>query len=331
MRRHEIESLSHAIINRVESGQPAEDDTLVELKAQWPSEPAKAARRIAGHANTAQGDPILWLIGVDEGNAAVTGASVEEASDWFARVKSCFDDSWAPQPTFVAVPRDGNKTVMAITFDTDGGPYVVKSRDGLLEVPWREGTAVRSARRRDLLQILSPRAQLPTIETRSGRLQHRVLDSPVSSLTFSLELDVYLVPHSRHEIAFPFHKMKSALFTEEGTEVFEFDEFSAKPPRQTSGRSAWQSRAPNIAATATELIVGGPGGIVLVAKGTGDWINVDAIARHCEVRFRLELAGDRVGATLRQRFVATSPEGEASLTWRATHGRASFLPKPSGL
>ena len=63
MRRHEIEDWALRIIEQVESGQPNED-YRVELKAQWP-DTREAARRIAGHANAAHGEPILWLIGVD--------------------------------------------------------------------------------------------------------------------------------------------------------------------------------------------------------------------------------------------------------------------------
>jgi len=52
------------VIDCVKKGQPNED-FLVELKRDW-IEKGKAARRIAGHANAARGENILWLIGVDE-------------------------------------------------------------------------------------------------------------------------------------------------------------------------------------------------------------------------------------------------------------------------
>ena len=73
MRNHEIEAWALGIIDRVIQKQPIEDDR-VELKAEWP-DALKAARRIAGHANAARGEPILWLIGVDEKAGAIPRAN----------------------------------------------------------------------------------------------------------------------------------------------------------------------------------------------------------------------------------------------------------------
>ena len=78
IRAHEIENWVLEIIEQVESGQPNED-YRVELKAEWP-DAKKAARRIAGHANAAHGEPILWVIGVDEKKGAV-GVNNEELAN----------------------------------------------------------------------------------------------------------------------------------------------------------------------------------------------------------------------------------------------------------
>ena len=43
----------------------AYEDARVELKADWIDE-SKMARRLAGHANAANGEHVLWLFGVDE-------------------------------------------------------------------------------------------------------------------------------------------------------------------------------------------------------------------------------------------------------------------------
>jgi len=90
MRAHEIENWVLRIIEQVESGQPNED-YRVELKAKW-LDAKKAARRIAGHANAAHGEPILWLIGVDE-EEGVVGANNEELANWSAQVRAEFDRS----------------------------------------------------------------------------------------------------------------------------------------------------------------------------------------------------------------------------------------------
>ena len=78
MNSRQIESWALRVIDCVKRGQPNED-FLVELKRDWIDE-AKAARRIAGHANAARGENILWLIGFDEkeGVDCVIGANTAD-------------------------------------------------------------------------------------------------------------------------------------------------------------------------------------------------------------------------------------------------------------
>src|SRR5262249_17835092 len=155
----QIESWALRVIERVEAKQPHED-SRVELKAEWPDY-QKAARQIAGHANAARGEPILWLIGVDK-DRGVTGADYNELANWYPPVQSQFD-ALAPRLVDVNVPWKG-KTVVALLFETDRFPFVVKNpvngQPGCgpvsLEVPWRENTATRSATRSDLIRLISP-------------------------------------------------------------------------------------------------------------------------------------------------------------------------------
>jgi hypothetical protein len=162
------------VVERVKSSQPIED-ARVELKAQWPAA-EKAARRIAGHANAARGGPILWLIGVDE-TTGVVGAQVNELATWFPQVESRFD-GLAPEHVDVNVPVDG-QTVVALYFETERAPFVVKNaafgqKGGgpvELEVPWRDGTSVRSARRSEMVRMLSPLASNPEIEVLVAHLE----------------------------------------------------------------------------------------------------------------------------------------------------------------
>ncbi len=88
MKPIEIESWALRVLEKVEKHSPIED-SLVELKTTW-IDAAKAARRIAGHANAARGESILWLIGVDEENGIV-GANHQELSNWLSTVQSHFD------------------------------------------------------------------------------------------------------------------------------------------------------------------------------------------------------------------------------------------------
>jgi hypothetical protein len=164
IQHHQIEAWALDVIERVDSGASVED-SRVELKAEWP-EPQKAARRIAGHANAARGAEILWLIGVDE-DRGVVGAEANEFAAWFPQVEAGFD-GLAPAHTELHVPTTG-QTVVAMLFETERAPFVVKNpaygRTGggsvELEVPWRDGTRIRSARRSELVRLLSPLAEQP--------------------------------------------------------------------------------------------------------------------------------------------------------------------------
>jgi hypothetical protein len=168
MRLYEIEYWALQVIARVESGQPNED-ARVELKALWPDDHAKAARQIAAHANAAHGSPILWLIGVDQGAGTVVGAKHEEMSSWYPQVESYFD-GLAPRVTDINVPAKAG-AVVALLFDTDRAPFVVKVAGAdRLEVPWRGSSSTRSARREELLRLLVPAQQTPDCEVLGGRL-----------------------------------------------------------------------------------------------------------------------------------------------------------------
>src|SRR5262249_13355413 len=142
MKPIEIEAWALRVLEMVESRQRVED-SAVELKADW-LEPAKAARRLAGHANAARGERILWLVGVDE-DQGIVGARNEELSKWFPSVSSHFD-AVTPALRDLQVHYK-NKVITALSFDTARAPYLVKNPNfGKLagecaqwEVPWREG------------------------------------------------------------------------------------------------------------------------------------------------------------------------------------------------
>jgi len=176
MKNSQIERWTLEVIERIESRQPIED-SKVELKAKWPDDPAKAARRIAGHANAARGERILWLIGVDENNGVI-GADYQEMTDWFTGVSGQFD-GLAPRCIDLNVPAKDGKTVVALVFETDRAPFVVKNphhgrrKDDpiSLEVPWREGTRVRTASRSDLIRIFS---DTETLQSLLGELEYNL-------------------------------------------------------------------------------------------------------------------------------------------------------------
>lgn len=168
MRKIEIEGCAHRIIDQVEKGQPSEDDR-VELKAEWMPDDYDFARQLAGHANAAQGEGILWLFGVDEKAAAAPGVPAKDAASWWPSVVSHFDGP-APEPVLVNV-RHNNITVVALYASTDLAPFVVRNPQygrtkGVsisLEGPWRSNTSTRTAKREDLLRLLLPAASTPRL------------------------------------------------------------------------------------------------------------------------------------------------------------------------
>ena len=205
MKPIEIESWALRILEKVEKHSPIED-SLVELKTEW-IEPSKAARRIAGHANAARGESILWLIGVNE-KSNIVGANHQELSNWFSAVQSHFDGI-TPDLQTVNVAYKG-KTIAALCFDTSRAPFVVKNpafgktagEPVEWEVPWREGTKTRSAGRNDLILLLSPLSALPKIEVLDAEMRLIADQAP----DFHFCLTIYVVPRGSMPITFPFHK-----------------------------------------------------------------------------------------------------------------------------
>ena len=185
MHSREIEIWALRVIKQAQSTQPSEDK-LTELKREWPTDHYKAARRIAGHANAAGGEPILWLIGVDQQTGAVIGASHQEFSKWLAVIGSHFE-GLVPRCPDLNITVNSGLTVVALVFDSMQAPYVVRNQEfGIskspisYEVPFRKGTSVVSANRSDLLLILAEKRSM-----RSKRLTYTTsyrVGQPVSIL-----------------------------------------------------------------------------------------------------------------------------------------------------
>jgi hypothetical protein len=89
------------VAQRIQRGEPIEDFGT-EAKAEWP-DATRAPRQIAGHANAASPDEIVWVIGVDEKGRSVPGAKTIEFADWWAQISSAFD-GLPPAVQHLAVP-----------------------------------------------------------------------------------------------------------------------------------------------------------------------------------------------------------------------------------
>ena len=173
------------------------------------------ARWIAGHANAARGEPFLWLIGVSE-RRGVLEISHEELSTWWSQARAQFNGP-PPRMTSVNVPV-GDMTVVALRFEPEQPPYVVKNPaynatddpDRVkYEVPWREGTEIRTATHADLVLLLVPLSYVPDIEVLSGELSCTpIKNHPSAHVRWRLNFALYMVPKTQDRVTIPFHRCR---------------------------------------------------------------------------------------------------------------------------
>ena len=274
MKPSDIEAWTLEVCDRVKRGQRIED-MRVEAKSAW-IEAAKAARRLAGHANAAGGEPILWVIGLDENRGVVTLDCTDLAS-WWEGVRSQFCDM-SPALKDVIVPVH-EQVVVALLFDTDRAPFVTKNpsigkpNGGPVEteVPWREGTQVRSARREDLLRILLPQRLAPLCEPRVCEVRGH-FDSWVGCPVFryTIHAELYLVPRGTPDppLVLPNHKASLTLLSSSREQAV----VVVSPTLSAKGRLKGGFRGPGVveviesatvAVGPTEVVAAGPGMIVV--------------------------------------------------------------------
>jgi hypothetical protein len=174
IRRQHLEARVIPLVDVVVAGGRVEDH-LVECKAAWPDPGRRqVARQLAGHANRARGEPILWLIGLDEDVHGVTHPEPVDVASWWAAVAKWFDGA-VPDLTDLVVHVGERQAVHAMYFTTDLPPYVITGggENGALEreVPIRDGTRTRSARRDELLRLLIPAVAPPATQVLSATVQ----------------------------------------------------------------------------------------------------------------------------------------------------------------
>lgn len=161
----------------------------------------------AGHANAAGGEPILWLVGVDQVTTKLTGFPAEDTAAVWRRLLREFNGHHAPEPsTDVRVPWK-NSAVLAIRFETDQPPYVVRNAaSGPVDwdVPWRTLTETRSATREQLLRILVPVSRQPTVDVRPSTLFIEERDGEEKRDFWQVALALYIVPPEDGRYVYPF-------------------------------------------------------------------------------------------------------------------------------
>jgi len=153
MKPLEVKNWAESIIQRVQSHKPTED-ARVECKASWVNV-QHVARQLAGHANAAKSEPVLWLIGIDEKGGMIPGAEHKELNNWYPQLVKEFDGV-APRLSVDVNVDVEDKTVVALLFETVDAPFIIKvPNTDRLEIPWREGTRTRSATRAEVVRTLS--------------------------------------------------------------------------------------------------------------------------------------------------------------------------------
>jgi hypothetical protein len=214
-----LQGWAQEVIEKVAKKSLIEDD-LIEFKRIW-IKPHKAARRIAAHANAARGQDILWLIGVDP-DAADPFFELQESKpeEWFAQVKAFFVDGHSPGVRFFHVGW-GDKVLYAIVFDTSEFPFLISLKrynqeeqkpEGVAEneVPWREGTSVRSAKRTEILSLLHKLPPLPTFEVLAAKCFCAELKIGESA-SCRLDLKFYVMPPTGQQPVVPRHRIRCVL------------------------------------------------------------------------------------------------------------------------
>lgn len=213
MRPIDLESRVISAVDRIRGGQLVEHD-LIECKRDWPQE--NKARQLAGSLNRAGGDPVIYIIGIDEKTGKVHDISGTDVLDWWGQMTPKFDQFPPEMVRHISVPvGDSGEHVVAVAFASDRAPYLVKtgSANPSLEVPMREGTGTRTARRDELLRILIPAVRLPRVVVLEANLKGKYVPPPMGrpndeELKCFGELRIYVEHEGERAVTFPAHGMR---------------------------------------------------------------------------------------------------------------------------
>jgi hypothetical protein len=277
MRISQIEVWALQVIDRVRDSRPLED-ARVEIKSSR-IEPGKAARRLAAHANTAGGEGILWVIGLDE-QSGTASAAPQELADWLPQVFKHFDGV-CPSVTDVVVHANPG-IVVALYIETIRAPFVVRnpvpSGPVTLEVPWREGTRTRSATRADLLRILTPVLSRPEIEVLKASVSIEVVEEAATQvIAWYAYLSLYIIP-GETQLVIPCHRSSLSISNQRGLSLLAHD-LSLFAPRTFHASGSVPASA-TIKTTPHEAIVDGPGLLEVRGEASSRAGETDALNEH---------------------------------------------------
>lgn len=212
MRSQEVEARVLAVVDRIMNGGRLED-SLIECKAEWPG--VDKARQLAAHANSARGEEIVWIIGIDEKAHRIVSPTLADLANWWPEFSKRFDEV-APGIDDYVVSVGDSQTVTALIFSTDRAPYVVKTgaQDGRVEreIPIREGTRTRSARRHELLRLLHPASSVPDAMLLFAHLTaHALQQNSREAVRLELSFNIFIDQRTDEVVILPHHRMQSDI------------------------------------------------------------------------------------------------------------------------
>jgi hypothetical protein len=181
------------------------EDSRVEAKREWPDSVERTARQLAGHANAARGDEVLWIFGLDEKTGEIVSPPQVEMANWLSQLVARFDGLAPELEANLIVPVEDH-FVIAMVFRSDRAPYVVKVSNGgnvEREAPWRSGNQTMSATREQLLRLLIPTMSLPTAQMHDGMVYLNLADP--NRIRWGVEVRLFLAPTSESLLAFAMH------------------------------------------------------------------------------------------------------------------------------
>jgi hypothetical protein len=237
MNKQQAEFLVVSAFERVLRGEKVED-SLIECKSSWP-DPSKA-RQLAGHANQARGEEIIWIIGIDEKASRLTSPDSPDLAARWSQIGSRFDDNVIPDMFDLRVQVNESSALTALVFSTDRAPYVVKVGDagGAVErdIPIRDGTRTRSAYRHEVVRLMHPSAVPPPAILVSAKLSGRVGMPNRPGVEFYLETGIYIDQRIDETVMLPLHLMKICISIPGGDEKISLEpSFVASPQGHNSG------------------------------------------------------------------------------------------------
>ncbi len=272
------------------------------VHAAWPRPAAAAARRLAGQANWARGQDLLWI---------VPGTTLTQVEAALAAAAAHFE-GLAPAWTVHRLALEGGKVATVTRIETGRAPFVVRASGGRLETPWLEpGEAKpRSAMRLDLVRLFTPRAELPQVEVLEASLSFYHNTQPRVRTTFRWSADaaLYLIPREASRLVVPLHRFRVAVELPAAGFMGRATEVNVTADRQS----------PAVRVTESAVLVEGIGRLFLFTTGTTERADLDLANTPARLLAEFTPAGADFAVTTTAELRPEKPEegGTQAARWK---------------